>query len=97
MQKKLKKKNKDLFEWLFVPSKFNTLRKMVRMKLVEMIRDSCRYKKIESAMKNYEMQKLSDNDAQIYDYRIDIMLNQEIKAMLEREKKEICESDPLKG
>jgi len=27
---KLKRKNKDLFEWLFIPSKFTILKKMVR-------------------------------------------------------------------
>lgn len=96
-KEKLKKKNKDLFEWLFIPSKFTILRKMVRMKQVEMIRDQCRFNKIEGAMQDYEMSKFDNEESQIYDFRIDIMLNNEIKVMLEREKQEIIDSDPIKG
>lgn len=91
---KLKRKNKDLFEWLFIPSKFTILKKMVRQKLVEMIRDKCRFNKIEDAMHDYEMSKSVDENSQMFDFRIDIMLNNEIKLMLEREKNQLIESDP---
>jgi len=59
-----------------------------------MIRDKCRFNKIEDAMHDYEMSKSVDENSQMFDFRIDIMLNNEIKIMLEREKNLLIESDP---
>jgi hypothetical protein len=70
-QKNLQK-NKDLFEWLFVPSKFKILRKMVRSKLVELIRDSDRFRKIEIATKNFDTSLVNDPHSSIYEHRINI-------------------------
>ena len=100
-KQKEQKKKKDIFSWLSVPSRFNLLRKQVRSKVVEMVGENDRYKKIEQALSEYEQAQVrglgdAKENIEMYNFRVNLMKDDEIKLMMENEIEDICESDPAK-